>query len=130
MGEHFNIGGGFRVMDAVSLTSSGTIYSKSVQMDFVKFMGLRIATVTSTVGAMKVSLQESNYPPATEGAADSNFVVPDGMDNSGIIYASLATSLVSHIQVFPVPASHARLRFSAVTASTPIAVTAEIWLQG
>jgi hypothetical protein len=95
---------------AIPVPSTTTVYSNSFKLDYAtKFaVQYQAASVAGSVD-LKLELEEGNVLPATEGASDANFVVPDG---GMTIVANITTETVHIISLAPVVSKYARFKIT------------------
>lgn len=129
MCQAMNVGGATEVALNVAVASQASAYSRSVNTAMVKYFGLQVKCVSSSGSpAIKVQWEAGHTSPTTETAADTNFVVPDGMTD----LATNITDEVYHvIGVNPPPMEIGRLKFTGNAANpADTLVTARLWMQG
>lgn len=108
-------GANVKVCNAVVVASQGTVYSYSFLMKFAESFGVWLQA-TSVVGtpSIRIQLEESAYPPATEQSADTNYVVPDGQAD---VYSNLNDEVV-HVKAFsPQPAKYGRYKITGLSGN-------------
>ena len=112
----------------ILLTTAAIAYSHSFDLSKGVAFGLSIRA-ESVLGtpSVKVELQESHVQPATEGAADGNWVVPDGksalIDNMNDQEAHIVT-------ITPVPMTYGRLKLTGLSGhSDDSLVSAKLFIQ-
>jgi len=100
---------------AIAVASTGTIYTKSFDMGMASFFGVfvKAASVTGTPD-FKVELQESYIEPATEGAADGNWVEPDGFSD---IFEEITDKLAHIKTITPIPMKFGRYKITGLNAN-------------
>ena len=65
----------------IAIASTAVIYTKAFKLTYGEYFALAyIATSSGTVD-LTIELEQSFQAPATEGAADDNYVEPEGMAN-------------------------------------------------
>ncbi len=108
-------GANFKICDSLAVASQGVVYSNSFLMRWVENFGIWVqATSVSSTPALKIELQESYTPPATEGSADLNYVVGDGVAD---VYTNLADELAHVKSLNPVPMQYGRYKITGLAGN-------------
>lgn len=95
---------------SIAVVSDQSIYTASFPMDKSDVFGVWLkATSASSTPSITVELQESYRLPTTEGAADSNYVEPDGFSD---IFTALADEVAHVTTLSPVPMPYGRYKIT------------------
>lgn len=109
-------GANFKICDALAVASTNVVYSNSFLMKFVSEFGIWVQAVSaSSTPSIKIELQESYTIPATEGSADANYVVGDGVAD---VYTNLNDENAHVKSLVPVPAQYGRFKITG-SATNP-----------
>lgn len=129
MNGHLNIGAAIGILNQETVAGTATIYSHAVDTSFSHYIGLWIKA-TSVLGTpdIRVQWEAGRAGAATAQAADTNFVVPNGMSD-------IATALINEVWnlygVSPPPSGWGRLKVTGNAANpADTKVDAALWLQG
>ena len=103
-------GANYKVASALAVASTAVVYSNSFKIKFADVFGLWIlATSATSTPNLLIQLEQSYAPPATEGSADANYVIGDGVAD---IYSALNDE-VSHVKsISPIPSEYARFKIT------------------
>lgn len=108
----------------IAVGGTDTAYSQSFELKNERYFGAKIQFASSGSVNVKVEIEQSFEAPATENAADDNFVIPDAKADSPL--AEAITDEVVHISNYqPTPTPFARFKFTGITgndASTVVSV--------
>lgn len=108
-------GANFKICDAVAVASTAVVYSNSFPMRWVENFGVWIqATSALSTPSIKIELQESYVPPATEGNSDTNYVVGDGVAD---VYSNLNDENAHIKTLSPVPMQYGRYKITGLSAN-------------
>lgn len=64
---------------------------------------------------VKIELEQSDVRPATEGAADANYVIPDG---GGVISSAITDEVVHRVAYAPKVSGYGRFKFTGLNSGT------------
>lgn len=104
------IGAMKKVASQLAVVSANTVYTNSFPIGFGLYFGLWAkATSVSGTPAIKVELEESYVLPSTEGAADTNYVEPDGMSD---IFSNLNDEVAHVVALSPKPMPYGRFKLT------------------
>jgi len=106
--------------------AAAVIYSASFNLKHAEYFSLAYIATSDGVVALVLQLEQSFQLPTTEGAADANWVIPEGMAD---INAALADETMHIESISPVPMPYARIKISGAggnDASTTIRLRAGI----
>ena len=112
----------------ILLTTAAIGYSHSFDMSRGIQFGLTIKA-TSVIGtpSIKVELQEGHVRPATEGAADADWIVPDG---KSALIDNMNDQLRHTVLVTPIPMTYGRLKLTGLSGHADDSlVTARLFQQ-
>lgn len=115
----------------ITVPSTTTVYSRSFALKYGTAFGIWLMAGNGSGQAnMKIQLEQGYKAPVTEGAADSLWVIGDGVAD---IYPNLndgATQLAHIKTVSPVPMKHGRLKITGL-GSNPADATlvAKLFIQ-
>ena len=98
--------------------ASATVYTRSFSLSAVKYCGVWLKAASSGSINFTVTLEQGIALPTTEGAADANWVTPDGM---AAIFTGV-NSTVAHINSLS-PAAMPYARFKIVSSTGNHATT-------
>lgn len=99
---------------AIPVGISATVYTKAIAIsDCDQFALSCILAATGTPG-VKIQMQQSYKLPATEGASDAAWVVPESISD---IFTDLADKTQHHKALAPVPVKYIRFALIEQTAS-------------
>lgn len=92
------------------IASTSVVYTKSIRVGNGMFFGI-YAKAGSSIGtpSIKVEMQQGFTEPTTEGAADDNWVEPDGFDD---IFSEIADKLMHIKTITPVPGLLVRFKIT------------------
>jgi hypothetical protein len=110
---------------------SSSYYSKSFRVDTGKYFAMSYKVDTNTPSTVNwffpsvtLQLEQSWTEPATEGSADANWTIPNGMSD---IYTTLNTSALQISAFSPVACKLARLKVNSAAATpTNCTITARV----
>jgi hypothetical protein len=93
----------------LAVASTGVAYSRSFPLAKDASYSFEYQLASGGAIDVKVELQQANVKPATEGALDTNFVVPE----DAAAFDANATTNAVHIKAYaPAATGYARLRFT------------------
>lgn len=93
---------------SIAVASAGTNYSDTFQLQEGRVYAFDYQATSSGTVEVAVSLEQSNDLPATEGAASTNFVVPE---DAAALDADIGDEL-RHIKAYaPAATKYARFKF-------------------
>jgi len=97
-------------LEDIAVASTATVYTDSFKLKQGMYFGLWLLA-SSAAGApdLKIQLEESYTAPATEGSADSNYVIPENMAD---IQSSLTAETAKVQLISPVPMTYARFKIT------------------
>ena len=97
---------------AIAVGAGLTVYTHSIDLSNLDTFALSYSLACTGVPNARIQIQQSVVLPVTEGAADTNFVVPETVPD---VVAALITKTV-HIQgLFPVCTRYIRFMITKVT---------------
>ena len=108
----------------IPVASAAVVYTNSFKLDYASKFGLQYRATSDAAVSLKLELEEGNVLPATEGAADDNFVVPDG---GMTVVADITTETVHIITLAPVVAKYGRFKITGGVGNTAT-TTLALWL--
>jgi hypothetical protein len=109
-------GANYKICSSLAIASTATVYSNSFLMRWVENFGVWIlASSVSGAPSLQIQLQESYTSPATEGSADTNYVIGDGVAD---VYSVLNDELAHVKTLSPVPMQYGRYKIVGL-ASNP-----------
>lgn len=114
----------------IAVASTGTAYSKSFPLPKGVSFGWEVKLGGTGTKAVTVELEQGNSRPATEGASDSSWSVPDL--NAGNPMFTLADTNLHSNPYAPTPMAFGRLKFTgtgANDASTTVTVARRYIIQ-
>lgn len=98
----------------LAVASTGVVWTNAFKWGFASNFSIWIKCATNTSPAIKVELEESWILPVTEGASDSNWVVPDA-------YPPIFSDIVdtnAHIKgITPVFGKYARYKITGLAGN-------------
>ncbi len=112
-----------KIQDGVDGTEVGNIpmagaaavfYSEAIPLPRMSTFAINIEAESGGDVKLIVELESANEVPATEGAADSKYVVPDSKSE---VIADLADELMHRVPYSPIATDFARLKISADTGN-------------
>lgn len=100
----------------ITTPSTAVTYSHSFKLKYGQVFGIWLKAVNgaSQNANLKIQLEQGRAEPTTEGSADSNWVIADGVAD---IYTNLndgATQLAHIKTVSPVPMKYGRLKITGL----------------
>lgn len=97
-------------VESMAVASTATVYTDSFKLKQGMYFGLWILA-TSAAGApdLKIQLEQSYKAPATEGSADANYAIPEGMSD---IQSSLTAETAKVQLISPVPMTYGRFKIT------------------
>lgn len=108
-------GANFKVCDAVLVNGVTTVYSNSFLMRWVENFGVWVLAVSPLTNPnIRIQFEESYVPPVTEGSADTNYVVADGVAD---VYSAIVDEIVHIKSLNPVPMQYGRYKISGLTGN-------------
>jgi len=103
-------------VSSLAVASSAVVYTHSVPMPRqAAFVWVVRFDSPGAVNA-KIDLEQSDVRPETEGAVDTQYVVPDG---GAVITAGIVDELVHRIGFAPKVAGYCRLKITGLGTGTP-----------
>lgn len=106
----------------IAVASTATVYTRSFPLVYGSAFGLSYKAASSGTINLKIELEQSFTPPATEGASDANWVVPEGLS---AIDSGVTDSNMHHASMSPIPLKYGRLKITGLTgndASTTVRI--------
>ena len=101
--------------DSMAVPSTAVYYTNAVPIGKGVYFGLWVlASSAAGSPALQIDYEMSYKKPATENAADGNFVVPDGASS---IYANLNDEVAHVKQISPVPMTYIRLKITGLSGN-------------
>lgn len=109
----------------ITIPTTTTVYSRAFRLNYGQAFGiwLRAGNGSGTAN-MKIQLEQSNVVPVTEGAADGNYVIGDGVAD---VYSNLNDALAHVKTLSPVPMKYARFKITGL-GSNPADATINIFV--
>ena len=98
----------------IAVASTATVYSRAIELGHEVSFALWYQATSSGNVAVQIDYEVSHTAPATEGAADSNFVIPDGVS---AVVDQVTTETVHHIALSPVLAKYIRFKLTGEGAN-------------
>ena len=97
-------------VENIAVASTAVVYTDSFKLKQGMYFGIWLLA-SSSAGAvdLKIQMEESYTAPATEGIADANYAIPQGMSD---IQSSLTLETAQVIGVNPVPMTYARFKIT------------------
>lgn len=109
----------------IVVPSTTTVFSRAFRLNFGQVFGIWLQAANGSGSAnMSIVLEQSAFAPATEGASDSNYVVPDGV---APIYSNLNDTNVHVKTIQPVPMKFARLKITGLGVN-PVDASLTAWI--
>jgi hypothetical protein len=103
-------------VSSIPVATTDVVYTQSVKIENAESFGLWVlASSAAGTPALKIEIQQSALPPTTEGSADTNYVVPDGVAD---VVSALNDELAHEYAIFLVPLPY--LRFKITGLSSPV----------
>lgn len=99
---------------AIAVGAGATVYTKSMDLSNLDTFSLGYSVACTGVPNIKIELEQSDVVPTTEGAADSNFVVPETISE---VDPSLTDELVHRTALFPICCRYLRFKITEVTTT-------------
>lgn len=93
----------------IAVASTGTAYSDSFVLPRGVSFGFEFQFDSAAAVDVKIELEQSNVRPATEGAADANYVVPTG---ASAISSGVTVETTVLIPFAPMVTRYARFKFT------------------
>lgn len=111
----YNNGANYKVADSLAVASQATVYTNSFLTRWAENFGVwLIATSASSVPKIQIQIEQSYVPPTTEGAADANYVIGDGVAD---VYSALNDE-VSHVKaISPIPMQYSRFKITGLATN-------------
>lgn len=104
----------------ITIANTTVVYSRHFRLNLAQAFGIWLqAGNGSGTANMKIQLEQSYVVPATEGAADANYVIGD---NVADIYSNLNDALAHVKTISPVPMKYGRLKITGL-GSNPVDAT-------
>lgn len=112
----------------MSVPSTSTYYTKAVDISKGIYFGLHVQAVSSSASpSLQIDIEQSSVLPATEGSADSNFVIPDG---ASAVFSNLNDEVWHVKSITPVPMKYARLKITGLGGNaSDTTLQAKIFIQ-
>ncbi len=109
----------------IIIPSTTTVYSRAFRLNYGQAFGVWLQAANGSGTAnMKVQLEQSYIAPTTEGSADANYVIGDGVAD---VYSNL-NDTTAHIKTLsPVPMKYARFKITGL-GSNPADASITIWV--
>lgn len=106
-------------VESIPIPSLTTVYTKVFKLSFGEYFSLFWKCTSDGTVSVQIELEQSWVEPATEGASDDNYVIPEG---ASII--DTETDEVQHCKsISPIPSIWARIKLTGTgsnAASTVI----------
>jgi hypothetical protein len=99
---------------AIAVGVGATVYTDVITLYDLDTFALSYKAVCTGVPNVKIQMEQAIVAPATEGAADVNYVVPEGIAD---IEAALTDQYIHHRAIFPVCLTYIRLKITEVTGT-------------
>ena len=95
---------------SIAIASQAVVYTQAIPLPFALYFGIRYkASSVSGSPDLLIQIEQSDQAPATEGAADLNFVIPVSMAD---IETNLTTELWKVKTISPVPLRYIRFKIT------------------
>lgn len=109
----------------IVIPNTTTVYSQSFKLYYGQVFGVWLqAGNGSGTANMKIQLEQSRIVPTTQGAADANWVIGDGVAD---VYSNL-NDTNAHIKTLsPVPMKYGRFKITGL-GSNPVDASITIWI--
>lgn len=112
-----------RISSLLLVASQATVYTESFKWGFGSNFAIQIKCATGSTPAIRVQLEESYTVPATQGASDTNYVVPDGYPD---IFSDIVDTNYHIKAIVPVFGKYARYKITGL-AGNPSDATVTIY---
>ena len=99
---------------AIAVGKSAIVYTDSIALENIDTFALSFSCATVGTPDIKIEIQQSTEPPATEGSADGNFVTPSGVN---VLVGNLTTKTVYHYGLQLVPVKYLRFKLTEQTGT-------------
>ena len=93
---------------------STALYSASFKLNYGQSFGVWYKAASSGTVALKIQIEQSAVPPTTEGAADANYVIGNGVAD---VDSNLANTTAVVKTISPVPMMYARLKIIGLSGN-------------
>lgn len=97
---------------ALAVGAGATIYTKAIEMSNVDTFAVVYKVANTGVPNIKIEMEQAIVLPTTEGAADTNYVVPETVAD---VVTALADNLVHIKALGPVCVRYIRFKITEVT---------------
>ena len=111
-------------LESMDVKNNVVYYTKAINISKAIYFGLHLQASSAGTPALQIDMQQSFQAPTNDGAADSNFVIPDG---ASALYTNLADTLAHVKQISPVPMTWIRFKISGL-GSNPADTTLKMKL--
>ena len=102
------------IESALAVATTSTVYSKSFNLSYGRFFALSYKATSAGAVNLKIELEQCYEPPTTEGSADGDFAVPEGVSE---IDAGLTDENQHHISVSPIPLKYGRFKVTGLAGN-------------
>jgi len=97
----------------IAVASTATVYTKAISLNLGEYFALIYKATSDGNVKLQIQIEQSPVLPTTEGAADDNFVIPEGFSD---IESALATE-TQHIKALtPIALKYFRLKITGLGA--------------
>lgn len=94
----------------IPVASTAVVYGRAIQLSMGVYFGLKYKAVSAGgTPSVKIEMEMSDRLPATEGAADAHYVVPDGFSD---IESDLVAETWQIKTLSPVPMPYMRFKIT------------------
>jgi hypothetical protein len=110
------VNAGLADSDGAVINGSGAVvYGASFPLPDSALMGWWVKFTSPGVVAAKIELEQSLVRPATEGAADDDYAVPDSITTE--MFDSISDEIIHGTAYSPVVSKYARLKITGLTGN-------------
>lgn len=95
------------VNSPINIAGNVTVYSQSFRLNYGQAFGIALKAASAGVIALQIQLEQSDVEPTTQGSADANWVVGDGVAD---IITALANNTKRIVNVSPIAMKYGRLK--------------------
>ena len=98
----------------IAVASTGTVYTKYIRFKSAEYFAIMYKATSDGTVNLKIELEQSYAKPSTEGAADTNYVEPEDVDDID----DSVTDEVWHIKTLnPDPLPYGRFKLTGQTGN-------------
>lgn len=99
---------------AIAVGAGATVYTHSIDLANLDTFSLGYKVANTGVPSIKIEMEQSDVLPATEGAADTNFVVPETISE---VDPALGDNNVHRTALFPICCQYVRFKITELTTT-------------